>query len=184
MNQHRVFRVLVAMPLGAASGHKIITGIYRFLGEGYSWDIELVRNEIAFSQLFDGNGLDANDFDGMIVAFAENQELRRKQAAIDLPTVFVDHPDAIRATLRRHAFVREDERSIARAAVQHLLGSGPRASFAFVPTRARMEWSCRRQTAFIEQMKAAHKKVFVFCGDGNNRNALAEWLVSLPKPAR
>ena len=177
-----VFRVLVAVPLGAASGRKIISGIYRFLGEGYSWDIELIRRDNEFMHLFEKDSFNANDFDGIIVAFAENAELRRKQAEIDLPTVFVDCPDPVRSTIRRHAFVRDDEKSIASTAAQHLLASGSRASFAFVPARAKTEWSLRRQAAFAAHMKAAHRDVVVFDGDGSDRNALAVWLTTLPKP--
>ena len=159
-----------------------MSGIYRFLGEGYSWDVELVRRDSEFAGLFEKDAFAVHDFDGMIVAFAENAELRQKQATIDLPTVFVDCPDPVRSTIRRHAFVREDEKSIASSAAQHLLASGPRASFAFVPARTKTEWSLRRQTAFASQMKAVHKKVFVFDGGGNDRNALVAWLTTLPKP--
>ena len=182
MKQQKVFRVLVAMPLGAASGRKIMSGIYRFLGEGYSWDVELIRRDTDFIQLFKGDGFDVRDFDGMIVAFAEQAELRRKQAKINLPTVFVDYPDPVRSAIRRHAFVHDDERSIASVAMQHLLTTGSRASFAFVPARTQTEWSDRRQSAFVTQMKMARRKVIVFEGDGNDRNDLADWLVSLPKP--
>ena len=174
MKQQKVFRVLVAMPLGAASGRKIMSGIYRFLGEGYSWDVELIRRDTDFIQLFKSDGFDVRDFDGMIVAFAEQAELRRKQAKINLPTVFVDYPDPVRSTIRRHAFVHDDERSIAGAASQHLLTTGSRASFAFVPARTQTEWSARRQSAFVTQMKMSHRKVIVFEGDGNDRNALGD----------
>ena len=182
MSKQKVFRVIAAVPLGAASGRKIMSGIYRFLGEGYSWDIELIRRDSEFLHLFEGDRFNASDFDGMIVAFAENAELRRRQTSIDLPTVFVDYPDSVRSAIRRHAFVHDDEKSITSIAVQHLLASGSRASFAFVPTRERKTWSSRRQAEFASQMKAAHQKVFVFNGDGNDRNALADWLMALPRP--
>ena len=182
MKQQKVFRVLVAMPLGAASGRKIMSGIYRFLGEGYAWDVELIRRDTDFIRLFNDDCFDMRDFDGMIVAFAEQAELRRKQAKINLPTVFVDYPDPVRSAIRRHAFVHDDERSIADAATQHLLTTGSRASFAFVPARTQTEWSARRQSEFVMQMKMARRKVIVFEGDGNDRNDLADWLASLPKP--
>ena len=182
MKRQKIFRVIAALPLGAASGRKILNGIYRFLGEGYMWDIELVRRDNDFASLFRGD-FAADEFDGMVVAFAEDAERRRKQANIDLPTVFVDYPDAVRAALPRHAFVQEDEAAIAETAAEHLLASGSRASFAFVPSRAKTEWSDRRQSAFAREMKKAHRGVRVFGGDGGDRDALAEWIMALPKPA-
>ena len=181
MNQHKIFRVVAALPLSAASGRKVMSGIYRFLGEGYRWDIELVRRDNDFAGLFGGD-FAAEEFDGMIVAFAEPIAIRRKQAKINLPSVFVDYPDAVRAAIPRHAFVREDEASIAAAAAQHLLASGPRASFAFVPPRVKTEWADRRRSAFAREMKKARRSVRVFDGDGGDRGALAEWIASLPKP--
>ena len=182
MNSQKVFRVLAAVPLWAASGRKIMSGIYRFLGEGYSWDVELVRSDGAFTRLLESGEFKVHEFDGIVVAFSESTELRRRQAQIDLPTVFVDYPDPVRAAIPLHAFVHDDEKSIASVAAQHLLSSGVRASFAFVPARTPTTWSSRRQAAFVAHIKAAHHAVAVYEGDGGDRNALAQWLVSLPKP--
>ncbi len=182
MNSQIVYRVLAAVPLGAASGRKIMSGIYRFLGEGYSWDVELVRSDGEFARMLESDNINKNDFNGMIVAFSEKENLRRRQATIDLPTVFVDYPDPTRSTLRRHAFVHDDEKSIASVAAQHLLSSGSRSSFAFVPSRTPTIWSDSRQAAFVAQMNAAQRAVSVFDGEGRDRDTLSQWLLSLPKP--
>ena len=181
MKQQKIFRVVAALPLSAASGRKILNGIHRFLSEGYTWDVELVRRDNDFANLFTED-FAADKFDGMIVAFAESIDIRRKQTKITLPTVFVDYPDNVRAAIPRHAFVREDEASIAAAAAQHLLASGLRASFAFVPPRVKTEWADRRRSAFAREMKKARRSVCVFDGDGSDRGVLAEWIASLPKP--
>ena len=183
MNSQKIYRVLVAAPLHAASGRKILNGIHRFLSEGYSWDIELVRRDSDFLRLFEDGGFDPSAFDGMIVAFAERDELRRRHAEFGLPTVFLDYPDATRSALPRRAFVREDEDSIASAAAKHLLSTGARASFAFVPARAATEWSERRGAAFAAKMEAEGVAVETYGGDGEDRAALDGWLLALAKPS-
>ncbi len=181
MNTERVYHVILALPLGSASGRKILNGVYRFLGEGYLWDVELIRTETGFVKLFAEDGMATGEFDGMLVAYAESEDMRRKQAKINLPAVFVDYPDSTRAKIKRHAFVSDDEESIAETAARHLLSTGTRASFGFVPTRSPLTWSSKRRDAFVERMKRRGKSVSVF--PGGDRNALAKWLVALPKPA-
>lgn len=183
MNSQKIYRVLVAAPLHAASGRKILNGIHRFLSEGYAWDIELVRRDSDFLRLFEDGGFDSSAFDGMVVAFAESGELRRRHANFDLPVVFLDYPDETRSALPRRAFVREDENSIASAAAKHLLSTGARASFAFVPARTATEWSKRRGAAFAAEMKAEGFAVETYCGTGDDRAALDGWIRALPKPA-
>ncbi len=181
MNAERVYHVILALPLGTASGRKILNGVYRFLGEGYSWDVELLRTETNFARLFDEDGIDTREFDGILVAYAESEEMRLKQANINMPSVFVDYPDSIRTKIKRHAFVSDDEESIAETATRHLLSTGTRASFGFVPTRSPSIWSSKRRDAFIDRMKRHGKTASTF--PGGDRNALSKWLVSLPKPA-
>ncbi len=180
MKPQKVFRVIAALPLGSESGRKILNGVYRFLSEGYSWDIELLRRENEFARLFEPGGIDTSEFDGILVAYAESQELRIKQAEIDLPTVFVDYPDPVRSKISRHAFVSDDEMSIADTAVRHLLSTGLRASFGFVHARTPTEWSMRRGAAFKAKMKSRGFDASIF--PGGDRQALAEWLSALPKP--
>ncbi len=180
MNAERVFRVIAALPLGSASGRTILNGVYRFLSEGYSWDVELLRRENDFARLFVEGGIDIGEFDGMLVAYAETDEQRRRQSEMDIPTVFVDYPDPVRSKISLHAFISDDEESIAETAASHLLATGSRVSYGFVPTRTPKIWSSRRGEAFTARMKQHRRSVSTF--HGGDRADLAKWLASLPKP--
>ena len=182
MKQNRFFRVLAAVPLSHVSGRKILTGVHRFLGEGYAWDIELVRRDNEFRRLF-SNMRDFQSFDGMIIAFAEEPQTKRRQAKIDIPTVFIDYPDPVREKLRHRVFVHDNEHSIAAVAARHLLSCGNRRSFGYVPTREPTIWSELRRKAFEEKVLSASKKLLTFHGNGKSRDALIDWLRLLPKPA-
>jgi len=181
MKNRKIFRVLAAVPLFSASGRKILNGIHRFLGEGYAWDIELVRRDNEFLHLFE-EGQNLSVFDGMIVAFGESREIRQRQAALNLPTVFIDHPDPMRSKLRHRVFVQDDEKSIAAAAAQHLLLSHEHKSYGFVPTRDYTPWSERRQQAFVKKMSVSGKTVSCYVGSGNSRDELIGWIQDQPKP--
>lgn len=182
MKVKKTFRVLAALPLGSASGRKILNGVHRFLGEGYDWDIELLRRDLSFQQIFHPDFPTA-EFDGILVAYAETPEMKRRHLQMNLPAVFVDYPDPIRNRLPRRAFVHDDERSIANAAALCLLAAGNCRAFGYVPSRTPTLWSDMRERAFAREIGKAGHSVKVFRGDGQNRLQLTQWLQALEKPA-
>ena len=182
MKADPVFRVLVALPLASVAGRKKLSGIHQFLGEGRTWDIELVRNERDFTASLAQKTLPA-DFDGLIIGFTENKALRKIRREPAIPISFIDYPDA--ATLRENpfcVFIHDDAAAIAQEAARQLLQSCQTRTFGFVPSREQTRWSNERQQAFSATMNRHGQTVRVFDGPGGDRSALARWIETLPKP--
>ena len=183
MTAKRTFRVMVALSLASAAGRKKLNGIHRFLSEGYDWDMELLRNEgdLTAEALSSAN---SSRFDGMLIGFAGKCELRVLHADKELPTVFIDHPNA--KTIEQLPFcmfVNDDAKDIVQAATKHLLSCPGIRSFGFVPSRAPSRWSHDRQTAFASALHQKKNRLSIYDGPGDSREALVEWLQGLEKPS-
>ena len=116
MIARRTFRVMVAMPLASAAGRKKLNGIHRFLSEGYDWDMELLRNAGDFTA-YALSSTSSSQFDGMLIGFAGKCDLRVLHADKELPTAFIDYPNA--KTIEQLPFclfVNDDAKDIAQSA--------------------------------------------------------------------
>ena len=175
------FRVLVVSPLSTDAGRKKLNGIHRFLSEGYDWEIELVRNETAFTaDLLRGA---ERKYDGVFIGWAESPDICRVHADLAIPSVFFDS-DAAPAVLSRNpsaVFVHDDARAIARTAARHFVSQGRCVAYGYVPTRQDVFWSSARGSAFRTEMRRRGARVEIF--DHTHGTRLEDWLVALPKPA-
>ena len=183
MKAKGTFRVMVALVLASAAGRKKLNGSHRFLSEGYDWDMELVRDESDFT----ADVLSAasrSHFDGMLVGFIERHEFKRIHASIGIPTVFIDYPDAeILGRMPLCMFINDSAKAIAQSAARHLLSCPGVRSFGFVPSRTPFRWSSDRQSAFAAALRQSKRRLSVYDGPGDSREALGEWLLKLEKPA-
>ena len=119
--------------------------------------------------------------DGVIVR--ENLHLENAAALLppETPVVQLDgiHP-------RADARVKSDVGAETDLAVQELLSLG-RRSYVFVPMPKAQRWTAHRARAFLEKMRAAGGDAHVYepktdWGWMEEREALARWLQTLPRP--
>ena len=183
MVSNRSFRVLLAMRLHTAAGRKELNGVYRFLGEGHYWDIDLIRTETDLTP----NAIvrkDADRFDGLLIATGDTTTIRSAYENLSAPVVFIDYPhDWWLLNKPRTVFIHDQTERIVRTAVNHLLKCRGVRHLGFVPTRTPRRWSSDRCAAFAALMQTRDLGHSVFAGDGESRDALTAWLQALPKPA-
>lgn len=174
----RHFHVLVVAPLASIAGRMRLSGIHKFLNEGYDWEVELIRSESEFTaDIFSDAAI--RSFDGIFIGWNEKPELQKLHAQLSTPSVLFD-PEAslVMHSVERSVLVHDDVNAVVRAARSHFSRSGRYASYGFVPTKAYTFWSDRRQKAFASEMSRHGAAVAIF----GNEN-LGDWLMSLPKPA-
>ena len=177
------FRVLVALSLAGAAGRKKLNGIHRFLGEGYDWDMELVRDEADFTEEVLENAA-REGFNGVFVGFGERPEMKRIHEKTGIPTVFIGQPDAqVMKRLPLCLFVNDDHNAIMRLAMRHLRSCRGMRTLGFVPSRTPSKWSDARRDAFKAAMRGDERRMAVYDGSGDSREALGRWLMELEKPA-
>lgn len=183
MKQSRIFHVLVVVDLAAEANRRILTGIHQFLGEGYDWDFELIRDkrDLTVERLTTV----AKDCDGFIVSGEEPPEIRRLHARLGLPSVFIDYPDEhLLRTFRRCVFIEDDNRGIGRTAAGRLMAQGICNGFGYAETSLRRFWNRQRGDAFVAALEARGKTASRFRStETRSREDLIRWLRALPKPA-
>jgi len=184
MKSSDLFRVLVCVDLSAEAGRKKLAGIYRFLSNGYAWEMSLIRSQKEFDQTFHDRVCDAA-FDGLLIAVPEDANMRKFHRKLRTPTVFVDYPD--QETLRTFkpcVFVYDDDRDIGRRAAQHLLAQGTIVGYGYAEASDSRPWNKRRGDQFAAAL--APRKITVSRlanTPARPLDAIADWLLSLPKPA-
>ena len=152
MRQYRTFRVLVTAALSGVAGKKKLSGIYRFLSEGYDWDIELIRTaEDVTPELLTSAA--ENGIDGFLSAIPETDEIHRLHASLGIPTVFIDFPnEKTIAEFRKCTFVMDDVRDICRIAANAFLSSNACKSYLYAENAVGSRWSRERGDVFSAEM--------------------------------
>ena len=152
MRQHRTFRVLVTSVMSGVAGKKKLAGIYRFLSEGYDWDMELIRTaEEVTPELLTSAA--RNGVDGFLAAIPETDEMHRLHASLGIPTVFIDFPnEKTMAEFRKCTFVMDDVRDICRSAANAFLSCGVSKSYLYAENTAGSRWSRERGDVFSAEM--------------------------------
>ena len=183
MKQSHIFHVLVVVNLAAEANRRILTGIHQFLGEGYDWDFELIRDkrDLTAKRLKTA----AKDCDGFIVSGEEPSDIRDLHARLGIPTAFIDYPDErLLRTFRRCVFIEDDNQEIGKTAAARLMAQGFCAGYGYAETCLHRHWSLQRGNAFISTLKAKGKTASRFLStETRPREELIQWLKSLPKPA-
>ena len=152
MRQLRTFRVLVTSVMSGVAGKKKLAGIYRFLSEGYDWDIELIRTaEEMTPELLTSAA--SNGIDGFLAAIPETGEMHRLHASLGIPTVFTDFPnEKTIGEFHKCVFVMDDVRDICRSAANAFLSSGTFKSYLYAENAVGSRWSRERGDVFSAEM--------------------------------
>ena len=185
MRNSRVFHVLACIDLSSAAGQRILNGIYRFLGCGYTWELSLVRSQKKTAELF-RNLVTGTSFDGCcIVSVPENEEPRRLLASLGIPTVFFSSVDQrLMKSFRNCLFIHDDDRDIGRCGAQHLLAQGNLAGYGYAAACDERPWNRNRGEAFAAALARRGFGVSRLEGtDSLPLEKIAAWLKSLPSPA-
>lgn len=184
MHIRRLFHVLVLLPLSSAAGRKKLNGIHRFLSEGKDWDIELIRNDNDFMDCWEQLKEKSPTYDGILVSTSNLSLISNISETFNKPCAFIAYPhDKVLNSNPFTVFIIDNEKTIAHAAIGHFtIQSHPKA-IAYVPSRIRTVWSQRRQEALATELSLRNRTLQVFGGTDESNEDLANWIMSLPKPA-
>lgn len=183
MNKKTLFRVLACLDLSSEAGRQKLGGIYRFLSQGYMWDLSLIRSQKEFDGTFRSR-IAEQSYDGLLIAVPEDAGTRRLHATIRTPTAFIDYVD--KDLLRDFGlcvFVHDDDRDIGRCAAQRLLKQGPFNSYAYAASSDPRPWNAKRGKLFAQSLALRKIRTSVL-KDADTRpiESIARWLAALPKP--
>ena len=181
MTNERRFRVFVLANLASLAGRQHITGIYRFLGEGHLWDLNLIRSFADYSPRILRAAI-RDGYDGYIFVAPGDRDTNALYARLGAPVVFIDQPNkAILARIPDSVFVNDDNDAIGKAAAQRLLSTPTVKSFAFAGV-ARC-WSKERGAAFMRELRrCGHEAALVEEIGELPQKRLARRILALPKP--
>ena len=182
----KTYRVIVDLDVRHQAAREVIAGILRFAAKHPEWDIQMRGNHPSN----DGFMIDADWMpDGLIID--GTWETKEGKGFLSLPSlrgaIFVSSlpPRGFRIP---HASVATDDRAIAVAAAKCLRDHDLR-NFAFIGSRGDERWSEARKRFFRAALKDAGFPLSVYNSPrsaktnwSKDRTAMAEWIVSLPKP--
>ena len=173
-------KVILFCRLSGQTGRNRLQGLFAFLREKrLNWDIRLPQTEGQFfAEIEDGMP------QGIIIGTCDSANVRvlRWVERAKVPAVFIDVPESQRRR-RRDAdiSIRNDNGGIGLMAARHFLAIGGFASYGYVPSLDRTQWSDRRGQGFRTGLRKQPRPVFAY--EGQSDADLAAWLKDLPKPA-
>jgi len=183
MKSPSVFRVLACIDLSSEAGRRKLSGIYRFLGQGYDWDISLIRSQKDFDATF-RERVAEKSFDGLLIAVPENGEHRLLHRKLGIPTVFIDYPDPqLVRSFAKCVFIHDDDDDIGRRAAQDLMTQRTFASYGYAESSDTRPWNRRRGDRFasaLSRRKIALSRLTN--ADTRPIESITRWLRSLPPP--
>ncbi len=190
MNEHTGTkkRVAIVLETSIQAQREILNGVLQYSVKKGNWIVQVFERRYDEQSAF---ALDTRLFDGAIGQFhCPRYSVMLKKA--DIPLV-ITHPNTGRVFKMKPPFLAYldcDNSQIGVAAAEYFLKDAYE-SFAFVPTQVDAAWSDSRCSAFVSRlMNAGHvcnifpqKKTVRGTNSIRDEEALAKWLVSLPKPA-
>ena len=186
---HRIPRVVAIVALHGNCGHSIMRGVFSHIAQTSEWGLEIIRSPDMFTVETIRQAV-AHNVDGMIISLASwPPRTLEALTAADIPFVTIDMQMPVSSRTRSHCVnIALDNAGIGRIAAADFANQGRYASYAFVSTKVREEWSDLRQSGFLAEIKRIGRSAFAFADDESNdtitrRGNLAKWLRRLPKPA-
>ncbi|MBR4171996.1 MAG: substrate-binding domain-containing protein [Kiritimatiellae bacterium] len=144
--------VIVALKMSSIAGQDKLSGIFRYLEDGGSWDLKLIRTRGELTAESVRNAIERK-VDGFIVSIPDAGDALDALASSSIPTVVMDiHNHPICERRDRIAFVRNDGEDIGCEAANFLLSQGIFRSFAFIGDVANNSWSRTRGAAFKKEL--------------------------------
>ena len=184
-------KVLIVLEMNEVSGRRQLSGILRFLGSSGRWNIRLLQkvSDLTAEVIRD---IADDDFDGLLTGINDgdsDKSIQHVLSSCSVPAVFMDaenRPYPMRSKAK-HLSIRIDNAEIGRTAARHLMSLGRFRSFGFVPANSNPDWSKARERAFSGMIRRSGGQCSTFSCTASEEKAyrgeLAEWILSLPKPA-
>ncbi len=184
MKPYRTYRVLIVAEMSGIAGRKKLSGVHKFLSEGYDWEIELIRTRAdATKERLSEAARDG--VDGFLSAIPHRPGMFGIYSQLGLPTVFTDFPDeqTIRE-FKRCVFVMDDMRDICKCAAGHILSSGLFNTYLYAEEANEARWSLERGKAFSQEMaKRDIEVVRMRTGQNSGKDDMRRILAECRKPA-
>ena len=179
---------MILVQLDQGSGRRFLSGVFRHLAAGHPWRIRLLQKpeELTIDTVRD---CVREGVDGFILTKPGEPGYVGAIAASGIPTVFSSVGGEALALRDNVSFLWNDSADIGRRGARHLLSCGDFASFAFVhECTDGLDWSTEQAAAFRQTLAATGRPFFESparddIGSEEDRRALTDFLVSLPKPA-
>ena len=165
-------RVSIRLNTAYTTSQAFLRGILRFTQQHTVWtsDIRMGRFDEEMPLTMDDNRLDG------LITYIVPTAIRRMLEKKKIPTVLLDCETSCSMTVAK---VYCDNLSIARLAAAHLKSQNL-DHFAYVPNFMHMQWDMERGKMFCRTLSESCKApAQIFMG---TRQALGDWLASLPRP--
>lgn len=179
--------ILVSFDISSIAGRDQLSGVLRYLRSRPQWTPRLVANPVDFTPAL-VRGARSAHVDGIIVNHAGSPEAEHALAESDVPLAVVGIRSPVLLSRKSAiAFIRNDNIETGRIAARYFRSLGNFRSFGYIPAaHSGEEWSTGRENGFRKELNRYGRRLSVFQGAadaGASPLALAEWLVTLQKPA-
>lgn len=172
--------------MAGIAGQDKLNGIFESLSRGNRWQLSIYRTRHEFTAETVRHELDQGA-DGFIVGIPETDDALVEIARSGKPAIIMNIPAPAFAGRGNVELVQSDSAAVGREAAAELLRQGAYRSYGFVGYRTDDSWSRDRGAAFREALQKAGFIGRMFDAAHypdrlEDREALVEWLESLPKP--
>ena len=177
-NMRAIRKVAVAVNLSNASWRDFLTGFFDYAKRKTHWDIRVVQSAEELERAAPG-------CHGIVTGITPSPRVFAlcAKAATPLAAIGADWKPKRKGLLL--ACIRNDNEAIGRFCAQHFQTLGKFAAAGFVPSNNSDDWSAARQKGFLDSFRTAAKSTFRSVAEpGSDKDiaALADWLLTLPKP--
>ena len=181
--------VLITFDISSIAGRDQLAGVLRYLHSKPNWVPRIISRAADFTPEIVRNAR-SEKIDGIIINHAGSPETEKALATSDIPlaVIGIRNPKLVART-RAIALIRNNNVETGRIAARHFLSLGNFRAYGYIPAAQSTEqWSVSRETGFRDELQRNGVDVLVFpqsadSGTETARQALAEWLRNLPKPA-
>ena len=176
----------MSISLAHASWRDFFSGILRYVDEHANWDIRIAHEpgDLLARQIDEA---ERDGYSGIILATPGDIDFKRLNSS-SIPLACCGGWPELNQRRKNIVHVNFDCEAHGTTGAKHLLARGRYAVYAFVRSRFDMEWSAKRQNAFVQAIRAAGCNTTCYDlppGTVQEKDLaeLRDWLLALPKPA-
>ena len=173
--------ILIAIFTVGMTGWQKRNGVFRYIGEGKTWNVQLATTEEELKAAWNRR----DNIDGLLVSAPNLDANLCGFADTTIPTVLfnLNIPASSPIFSRKTGvfFLHHDSSSIGDMAAQHLLSAGSIKSFVFLAPPKAASWADEREQAFATALSKCNLRHTRLTASQDSGNALAI-LESLEKP--
>ena len=184
----RQIRILVAVRISKASGRDMLSGMFRFIEQNPSWQLQLVQYDSEFTADVVRRA-PAEGFDGIVVTSPGANGTLDALAETPLPVVLVSvHAAKVEKRRRPVVLIGNDNGALGRLAATSFMKNGNYAAYAYVPKNGE-GWCAERGESFAATLAQSGMECATFASCANpsapseDAEGLAGFLSGLAKPA-